>query len=138
MLRSRDSARAPTCWASETTPFTSSTKGGRNLTRVPLPSGFSMSRSKTKLAKVSKDVVGARDEVITRVEKKREAQMPLRGSWMYVVGYNPWVLGPSTQSTALRSILRPHLCLFAWGSKSEACALFLSLSASQHRGYLRL
>ena len=55
--------------------------------------------------------------------------LPLRGPWMYVVGYSPGVLGPITHSTALCSSLRPHLGLFARGSKSELCALCLSLNA---------
>jgi hypothetical protein len=57
------------------------------------------------------------------------ATLPLRGPWMYVVGYSPGVLGPITHSTALCSSLRPHLGLFARGSKSELCALCLSLNA---------
>jgi hypothetical protein len=35
---------------------------------------------KTKLAKVRKDVVGARDEVITRVEEKRAIAKSLKGA----------------------------------------------------------
>ena len=57
------------------------------------------------------------------------ATLPLRGPWMYVVGYSPGVLGPSTYSTALCSSLRPYLDLFARGSRSECFALCLSLSA---------
>jgi hypothetical protein len=57
------------------------------------------------------------------------ATLPLRGPWRYVVGYSPGVLGPITHSTALGSSLRPHLGLFARGSKSELCALCLSLNA---------
>jgi hypothetical protein len=36
---------------------------------------------KTKLAKVSKDLVGARDEVITRVEEKRAIAREEGGSF---------------------------------------------------------
>jgi hypothetical protein len=52
----------------------------------------------------------------------------LRGPWIYVAGYNPLVLGPSTHSTALGSSLRPHLGLFAWGSRSKCYPLCLRLS----------
>jgi hypothetical protein len=56
------------------------------------------------------------------------ATLPLRGPWLYVVGYSSGVLGPSAHSTALCSSLRPHLGLFARGSRSECCALCLRLS----------
>jgi hypothetical protein len=45
--------------------------------------------------------------------------LPLRGQWVYVAGYSPGILGPSTHSTALCSSLRPDLGLFARGLKSE-------------------
>jgi hypothetical protein len=57
------------------------------------------------------------------------ATLPLREPWMYVVGYNSGVLGPSTHSTTLFSSLRPHIGLFARGSRSERCALCLRPSA---------
>ena len=41
------------------------------------------------------------------------ATSSLRGPWICAVGYNPWLLGSSTHSTALFSSLRPHLALFA-------------------------
>jgi hypothetical protein len=56
------------------------------------------------------------------------ATLPLRGPWVYVFGYSPGVLGPSTHSTALCSSLRPYLGLCARDSRSECCALCLRLS----------
>jgi hypothetical protein len=44
--------------------------------------------------------------------------LPLREPWMYVAGYSPRVLGPSTHSTVLFSSLRPSPGLFARGSRS--------------------
>jgi hypothetical protein len=56
------------------------------------------------------------------------ATLPLRGPWVYVAGYSPGVLGPSTHSSELCSSLRPHFGLFARGSRSEFFALCLRLS----------
>ena len=44
-------------------------------------------------------------------------------------GCNPWLLGPSTHTTALCPSWRPHLGLFARGSKKASCAFCLGLSA---------